>query len=125
MAFTISVGGDLFGQVSALVFTKKFNKALNSIYKDHYTLKLAHKRNISYQNEFFEKNQIKDILYIFSGINSTIRRRKFKNCELTTGLEVEFVGDCCVVQKSQHLENIDIYGGFEPLLMLLTRTSSR
>lgn len=115
---------NLFGQVSGLIFLKKFSKVLNAVYRDHYTFKLANRRGIAYQNDFFEKHGIKEVLYVFSGVNMGTRDGKTPRiCELTTGLELNFAGSACIIKKTLYLENIEAYGGFEPLLVLLTKIS--
>ena len=125
MLYSIKIGNNLMGQVSSVCILKGLNKTLNNIYKDHYTMKLSHKRNISFQNDFLEKNNIKDVLYMLAPINYGNKNGTIIHRELTTDNEIVFNGMACVVHKTQHIESIESYGGFEPILMLLSISSNR
>ena len=123
-AYSVVAGGNLFGNISAFAVLRKFNKQLNAVYKEHFTMKLSHRRTISFQNDSLDKMMVKDLCYVFGPINFGFREGKIRHSELTTGAELQMAGDCCVVYKSQHLESLDLYGGFGPILMLLTMASS-
>lgn len=66
---------------------------------------------------------IKDLSYIFSAVNTSYRDGKLINTELITGQEIELLGECSIINKPLTVQTIEVYGGIEPFLMILTRIS--
>jgi hypothetical protein len=105
-------------------------------YKDHYNFRLSSRKNINIHNEFLQEPHypdnpkdknlppIKDIGYMFAGASTGYRSGKFANTELVTGQEIELHASCSIIHKPLNYESIELFGGFEPLLMTLTRISN-
>lgn len=137
ITYNTQIGQGLLGQISAVALLKSFSRPLNSAYKNHYTFRLSSKRNINIQNEFMAQPYlfdnpndrslppIKDLSYIFSAVNTGLQDGKLVNSELITGQEVELSGGCSIINKPLTVQTIEVFGGIEPFLMILTRISRR
>jgi hypothetical protein len=135
LAYTFKFGHGLLGQISAAVLLKHFSRPLNMNYKEHYNLRLSSKKNINIHNEFLQEPHypdnprdktlppIKDIAYMFTGVSTGFRHGKLANSELVSGQEIELENSCSIVHKQLSFESIELFGGFEPLLVVLSRIS--
>lgn len=123
------------GQISAAVLLKHFSRPLNLAYKEHYNFKLASRKNINIHNEFLQEPHypdnpmarnlppIKDIAYMFAGVSTGYRQGKLVNSELVGCQEIELENSCSIIHKPISFESLELFGGFEPLLVILTRVS--
>lgn len=135
LVYTYKFGEGLFGQISAAALLKNFSRPLNVNYREHYNFRLSSRKNINIHNEFLQQPHypdnprdrtlppVKEMAYMFAAASTGFRKGKLVNPELVTGEEIELEGSCAIIYKQLNYESIELYGGFEPLLMLLTRIS--
>jgi hypothetical protein len=125
LTYSITLGRNYLGLISSVILTRRLNQQLNTVYKEYHTFKLLDTKSIIVQNDFMAAQKIKDIIHILCGVNSITRDGVLLNKELVTGNDLEFFNDCTIINKTQILENIDCFGGFESLLVILTKISTR